>query len=142
MTAPVWSNRMNVTLTAVDDRYAALVSHFRGKPDIDVGKMFGSPGLRVGGKSFAMLVKGALVAKLPASRCRELVAAGVAEFFDPGHGRVMKEWVRVANGTSGDWRMLGEQALQFTAQGAGRKRPRMPGKKQTARQRNRTGERS
>ena len=39
--------------------------------------------------------RGAFVLKLPRERVASLVAAGQGQAFDPGHGRVMKEWVRV-----------------------------------------------
>jgi TfoX/Sxy family transcriptional regulator of competence genes len=48
--------------------------------------MFGSSGLKVGGKVFAMSVKNELVVKLPRERVDELVAAGAGSRFDPGHG--------------------------------------------------------
>jgi hypothetical protein len=38
-----------------------------------------------------MLLRGALVGKLPVSRVDELLAAGLGERFDPGHGRLMKD---------------------------------------------------
>jgi hypothetical protein len=50
-------------------------------------------GLKVDGKIFAMHSKGKFVAKLPKDRVDELVRAGKGEYFDPGHGRLMKEWV-------------------------------------------------
>ena len=56
-------------------------------------RMFGSDGLKVAGKTFAMVVKGSLVVKVPAARVDDLIAAGRGERFDPGHGRPMKEWV-------------------------------------------------
>jgi TfoX/Sxy family transcriptional regulator of competence genes len=65
------------------------------RPDIETGRMFGSQGLKIGGKTFAMLSKGRLVEKLPAARVNELVEKGEAERFDPGHGRLMKEWANV-----------------------------------------------
>ena len=37
--------------------------------------------------------RGAFVLKLPRERVASLVAAGQGQAFDPGHGRVMKEWV-------------------------------------------------
>jgi hypothetical protein len=59
--------------------------------------------LKLEGKIFAMLSsKGELVAKLPKARMDELVRARQGKAFDPGHGRVMKEWV-VALGASTSW---------------------------------------
>jgi TfoX/Sxy family transcriptional regulator of competence genes len=56
-------------------------------------RMMGSEGLKTGRKFFAMVSKGELVVKLPRERVDELVEAGAGHRFDPGHGRLMKEWV-------------------------------------------------
>ena len=56
-------------------------------------RMMGSEGLKTGGKFFAMVSKDELVVKLPRERVDELVEAGAGHRFDPGHGRLMKEWV-------------------------------------------------
>jgi hypothetical protein len=45
-----------------------------------------------------MSSKGQFVVKLPMERVDELVASGQGEYFDLGHGRLMKEWV-VITGT-------------------------------------------
>jgi hypothetical protein len=60
------------------------------------GKGFGSGALKVNGKIFAMISsKGEFVVKLSEERVNELVAAGKGCRFDPGRGRVMKEWLVV-----------------------------------------------
>lgn len=46
------------------------------RPGITVGRMFGSPVLKVAGKVFATLVKGRLVVKLPKPRVEDLLASG------------------------------------------------------------------
>src|SRR5688500_4114065 len=76
------------------------------------GRMFGSEGLQVNGKVFAMLVKGKLVVKPPKARVEALVASGAGAPFDPGHGRLMKEWVAVEEGGA-DWIALAKEALGF-----------------------------
>jgi len=59
-------------------------------------KGFGSGALKVNGKIFAMMSsKGKFVVKLPKKLVDELVSGGRGEHFDPGHGRIMKEWVVV-----------------------------------------------
>jgi TfoX N-terminal domain len=60
---------------------------------LEQGRMFGSVGLKTGGKVFAMVVKGDLVVKLPANRVDELLEARTGRPFEPGHGRAMKQWV-------------------------------------------------
>jgi len=71
--------------------------------------MFGSPGLRVARKVFTFLWKGRLVLKLPAERVQHL------KLFDPGHGRVSKEWVSVGPGRKREWPGLAKEAREFVA---------------------------
>jgi len=66
----------------------------------------------VKGKIFAMLVKGKFVAKLPKKRVDELVRLGKGENFDPGHGRLMKEWIALDGGTT-SWVELAREAHRF-----------------------------
>ncbi len=91
---------------------------FAADPEVTAGKMFGTDGLKVRGKVFAMVVKGELVAKLPRARVDELVGAGVGRHFDPGHGRLMKEWVSVPAGKA-SWLDLSREAYRFV-KGGGR----------------------
>jgi hypothetical protein len=96
-----------------EQQFEELSARFRDDPSITSGTGFGSsPGLRVGGKIFAMLVRRELVLKLPKARVDELVSAGKAVRFDPGHGRVMNEWVTVRD-PNADWPSLAADALAF-----------------------------
>jgi hypothetical protein len=83
-------------------------------PDIRLSKMFGMPCLkRESGKVVAGHWKdGGLTVKLTdeARRDAALALPGV-ELFDPGMGRVMKEWVLVPLAQSNRWRELVEQAV-------------------------------
>jgi hypothetical protein len=81
---------------------------------VSAGTGFGrNEGLRVGGKIFAMLVRGELVVKLPRSRVDELVDAGITVRFDAGKGRPMTEWASVGPEASRRWRGLVEEARAF-----------------------------
>jgi len=62
---------------------------------------FGENAQKVKGKIYAMQVRGRLVVKLPKERVAKLVAAGEAEPFDPGHGRLMKEWAVILRDDDG-----------------------------------------
>jgi hypothetical protein len=97
-----------------EERFAQLAATLLAQPDVEQGTGFGSaPGLRINGKIFAMLVKGELVVKLPKDRVDELVSSGAGVQFDPGHGRLMKEWASVPPDSGEDWERLAGEALQF-----------------------------
>jgi hypothetical protein len=74
--------------------------------------------LSVKGKIFAMFVKGRFVAKLPRDRVEEIVAGGFGTHFDPGHGRLMKEWVSVDE-EGPPWLGLAREAHRFVKAGKG-----------------------
>jgi len=81
---------------------------------VTAGTGFGkTEGLRISGKIFAMLVGEELVVKLPKDRVDELVDSGVAERFDAGKGRPMKEWASIAPIASRRWKALVEEARAF-----------------------------
>ena len=95
-------------------RFERLSRRFISEPSVSQGTGFGSsPGLRVRGKIFAMLGSDGLVVKLPKGRVDQLVASGVAVRFDPGHGRVMKEWVTVPVSQADNWERLAAEAFAF-----------------------------
>jgi hypothetical protein len=56
--------------------------------------------------------RGRFVAKLPKKRVDELVNGGKGERFDPGHGRLMKEWVSF-DGMRANWIELAKETYQF-----------------------------
>jgi len=57
----------------------------------------------------------AFVVKLPQQRVNALIASGDGERFDPGHGRLMKEWVAVEPTSEEEWLSLAQEALVFVA---------------------------
>ncbi len=98
-----------------EDRYAEVGRAFLGQPGVtQEGSGFGSSALKVGGRIFAMLSsKGAFVVKLPLRRVDELVSSGDGDRYDPGHGRLMKEWVALRPSSSLDWVSLAREAMAF-----------------------------
>jgi uncharacterized protein YndB with AHSA1/START domain/TfoX/Sxy family transcriptional regulator of competence genes len=78
---------------------------------VTAGKAFHSPGLKVDGRIFAMLVNDELVVKLPAERCAALTAAGAARPFESG-SRTMREWA-VIEQPSATLPELARDALSF-----------------------------
>jgi len=95
----------------VDPRFAPVVDALARDRRVSYGgKGFGSSALKLNGKIFAMMSsKGKFVVKLPKDRVDELVRLGVGRYFDPGHGRLMKEWLAVDVGT-GSWVELAREA--------------------------------
>ena len=85
------------------------------RPELAKAKGFGSKGLKVARKLFAFESKERLVLKLPRERIDELVAAGTGKRFDPGHGRLMKEWIAVGPAAKRLWLRLAREALDFAA---------------------------
>jgi len=76
---------------------------------------FGSTSLKANGKIFVMLVKDRLVVKLPAKRVDELVEQGAGERFDPGHGRLQREWLSVRSDAYDDWLALATEAEAYVS---------------------------
>ncbi|MHB8459246.1 MAG: hypothetical protein ACYDAK_04760 [Candidatus Limnocylindrales bacterium] len=98
------------------ERFQRLGRRFADGPDVTGGTGFGSnPGLRVGGRIFAMLVRDRLVVKLPKERVDELVASGAAIRFDAGKGRPMREWAMVETVSDLDWDRLAGEAHSHVA---------------------------
>jgi hypothetical protein len=98
---------------AIDPAFRPVAEAFADSPGVALGKMFSSKAvLNVGGKMFAMFVKGRFVVKLPRERVADLVDSGVGTYFDPGHGRLMKEWVAVAD-PGARWIDLAREAHAF-----------------------------
>jgi hypothetical protein len=94
--------------------FAAIAARLLREEGVSEGTGFGAnAGLRVGGKIFAMLVRGELVVKLPAARCVELIASGIARPFDRGQGRPLKAWISVHESAATAWPTLAAEALAF-----------------------------
>jgi TfoX/Sxy family transcriptional regulator of competence genes len=100
---------------ATDPRFARIAARLMSNGRVTQARMFGATGLQQNGKYFAMIYRGALVVKLPAERVAALVAAGRGAPFDPGHGRVMKEWVSIPPAHARLWGRIAEEARKFVA---------------------------
>ncbi|MGH2495505.1 MAG: hypothetical protein ACRDIV_12450 [Ktedonobacteraceae bacterium] len=100
-----------------EERFATVIEELLGNPGVtppSEGKAFGSSGLKVHNKIFAMLVRGKLVVKLPKSRVDALISSGDGERYDPRHdGRLMKEWLALEPTSDEDWLTLSREAMEF-----------------------------
>jgi len=104
--------KQNPASAEIDPRFRPVVDAFAKYRDVRGGKMMSSYGLKVHGKIFAMFGRKQFVTKLPKARVDALVKQGVGKNFDPGQGRLMKEWVVVAD-TGPDWLELAKEAYEF-----------------------------
>ena len=103
----------------LDPSFVPVADAFAHDRHVSVGKLMSSYGLKVNGKIFAMFGRGQFVTKLPKQRVDELVSAGHGKRFEPGHGRIMKEWVVVKAGTV-NWIELAKEAYHFVKQNQGK----------------------
>jgi hypothetical protein len=62
---------------------------------------------------FAMFQKGNYVLKLPKERVEELIKSGEGLPYDPGNGKIMKEWVIIPENLSDKWIELALEAKAF-----------------------------
>ncbi|MGY1689454.1 hypothetical protein [Geodermatophilus sp. SYSU D01105] len=100
------------------DRFAALVDALAGEPDVtppDTAgpRRFGSAALKVDGAAFAMVVRDAVVLKLPEARVSGLLADGRGGPFGTGRGRPYREWVALPDGEPATDLPLAREALEF-----------------------------
>jgi hypothetical protein len=99
--------------TEVPPIFRPVAEAFADIDGVSRHRMFSSENtFSVDGKIFAMLVRGALVVKLPKERVDALVETGKGKRFDPGHGRLMREWLVVEAGGL-PWVALAKEAHQF-----------------------------
>jgi TfoX/Sxy family transcriptional regulator of competence genes len=115
--------------TSSNERFAKIVKALRSYPGVtppsdptESRKKFGSSGLKINGKIFAMISsKGEFVVKLPQQRVDALTASGDGKRFDPGHGRLMKEWLSLETTSEAVWLRLAREAMEFVAKTHGKK---------------------
>ena len=104
-----------------EEHFATVVEELLNNPDVtppadetQSKKSFGSSGLKIHNKIFAMLVRGKLVVKLSKARVDALVTSGDGERYDPRHdGRLMKEWIMVEPTSEVEWLPLAREAMEF-----------------------------
>jgi TfoX/Sxy family transcriptional regulator of competence genes len=106
---------------AAEERWERVVAAMLAGTDATYGsdsgprRAFGSTSLKTAGKIFAMLVDGRLVVKLDRRRVDALIESGAGSRFDPGHGRLMKEWLAVESDSEDEWLALATEAEAFVA---------------------------
>jgi TfoX/Sxy family transcriptional regulator of competence genes len=96
------------------ERLDVFAADYLARPDVDWGRMFGTIGLRVRGKIFAVAVHtGGLMVKIPEARADARIAAGEVERMVM-RGREMREWVVAPLDAPDDvWASLLEEAHAY-----------------------------
>jgi TfoX/Sxy family transcriptional regulator of competence genes len=91
-----------------------IAPRYLARPDVDWGAMFGSVGLRVRGKVFAVATyDGDLMVKIPAERVAQRVADGSVTAVEMA-GRTMREWVSMPiSAGEGAWQELLDEAHAY-----------------------------
>jgi TfoX/Sxy family transcriptional regulator of competence genes len=96
-----------------------IAADYGGEPEVKLGTMFASPGLRVNGKIFAFLGRDRrLIVKVPGRRAQESLETGAAQAVTMGK-RTMKEWIALplneddADGTLATWRLAAREAHDY-----------------------------
>lgn len=102
-------------MSLAQERYDALAAALlAADPDVTQGRAFRDGVLKVGRRIFAMPAPDALIVKLPADRCAELVQTHGAEpFRRGGAGPQMREWVAIDVRHADAWPDLALEALTF-----------------------------
>src|SRR5438034_10835952 len=106
-----------------NERFAKIVKALSGHPGVtppsdttQSRKKFGSSGLKINDKIFAMISsKAELVVKLREQRVDGLVTCGKGKRFDPGHGRPRKDWLTGETTSENGWRQLAKQWMECVA---------------------------
>jgi hypothetical protein len=95
--------------------FATVVDELAIVGDVEQALWFGAPALKVEGRIFVALRRGALLARLGADEVDQRVARRDGVRFDPsGKGRPMKDWLE-STAEHDQWVELALAALAFTA---------------------------
>jgi len=115
--SPKPAKRLPAAAAAIPPVLAPVADAFADVSGVSRRRMFSSENaFAVNGKIFAMLTRGMFVVKLPKERVDDLVEAGKGQRFDPGHGRLMKEWIAVEAGAL-PWVALAKEAHSYVRRG-------------------------
>ena len=94
---------------AAEEDWSKVKEHFLKLSDVQKQ----GEALKIRKKMFAMLSKGNFVVKLQKERVTELLNSGEGLPYDPGNGKIMKEWVIIPEDTSDKWIEFALEAKEF-----------------------------
>ncbi len=92
-----------------EDIWSKVKAHFLKTGDVQKQ----GESLKIMKKMFVMLSKGNYVVKLPKERVEKLISSGEGLPYDPGNGRIMKEWVIIPIEDSDKWIEYASEAKIF-----------------------------
>ena len=69
--------------------------------------------LKIKKKMFVFLNKENITVKLPKERVAELLNSGEGLPYDPGNGKIMKEWVTIPLASSDKWSAFVKEGMEF-----------------------------
>jgi len=92
-----------------EEIWSKVKSHFLNMSDVQKQ----GESLKTSKKMFVMFSKGKYVVKLPKERVEELNSSEEGLPYDPGNGRIMKEWVIIPLEHSDKWIDYALEAKHF-----------------------------
>ena len=92
-----------------EDFWSKVKDHFLKR--IEVQKQGES--LKIRKKMFVMFNKERFIVKLPKERVKDLLNSGEGKPYDPGNGKIMKEWVIIPEEQSDKWISFTSEAMEF-----------------------------
>ena len=69
--------------------------------------------LKIRKKMFVFFNKDSIIVKLPKKRVTQLLESGVGLPYDPGNGKIMKEWMIIPSEKSERWIEFASEAKEF-----------------------------
>ena len=92
-----------------EDQYEKIKELYLKKEDVQKQ----GEALKIKKKMFAFLNMGNMTVKLPKERVSELLSSGEGLPYDPGNGKIMKEWVIIPLKDSDKWFDYVKEGMRF-----------------------------
>ena len=92
-----------------EENWLKIKEHFLKMSDVQKQ----GESLKTKKKMFVMFQKGKYVVKLPKDRVTELLTSEKGLPYDPGNGKIMKEWVIIPEENSEKWIEFASEAKEF-----------------------------
>ena len=91
------------------EEWTKIKTHFLSKNEV---KKQGES-LKIRKKMFAFFNKESFIVKLPKERVTQLLESGVGMPYDPGNGKIMKEWVIIPEKEVNNWISYATEAMNY-----------------------------